>query len=96
MNQPAGNLNPSPRGNQILRWFGDSPDAGDPACVCSYCAERIEASPEGDEDWAHEINADEGEPIRMWSSSTNLELRLHAKCLNACLELGLLSLGGKS
>lgn len=88
MNQAAGNLTPSPRGNQVLRWFPDSPDAGEPACICSYCAERIEAAPEESED-----DADEGEPIRMWSSLTNFELRLHARCLNACLELGLLSLG---
>jgi len=26
-----------------LAWFEDSPDAGDPACICSYCGNIIGA-----------------------------------------------------
>lgn len=70
-----------------LRWFVDSPAAGEPGCLCSYCGERIEATPEGQQE-LEEVNADEGEPIRMWSGS--LEMRFHARCLNDCLSLGLL------
>lgn len=77
-----------------LRWFDDSPDAGSPACICSYCAERIEASPEGEEDFP-EVNADEGEPIRMWTNGGKApckEARFHPKCFEACLERGLIEM----
>lgn len=84
-----GPIIPSRAGHQKLRWFTDSPDAGDPRCSCSYCGERIEARPEGEDDFL-EVNADEGEPVRMWVTGKNLELRFHPKCLEACLELGLL------
>lgn len=70
-----------------LRWFSDSPEAGNPSCLCSYCGERIEARPEG-EDW--ETDCEEGEPIRMFSK--NLELRFHPRCLNDCISLGILDL----
>ncbi len=50
----------------LLTWFSDSPDTGDPACICSYCKEVIE---------------DEGElPLRLWGENSNLELRLHMHC----------------
>lgn len=83
----------SRQAHSAIRWFSDSPDAGDPHCVCSYCGERIEESPEGEED--RELNADEGEPVRMWTNGGKapcLEARFHAKCLEACLELGLLTM----
>jgi len=35
---------------QGIRFFTDSPDAGDPACVCSYCGERIEEQEDPCED----------------------------------------------
>lgn len=49
-----------------LKWFSDSPDAGDPACLCSLC-EKI-------------ISEDEV-PIRMWSQGkVRREIRLHWDC----------------
>ncbi len=49
----------------LLKWFKDSPDTGDPACVCSYCAEVIK---------------DDGEiPLRVFRED-NTELRLHMFC----------------
>lgn len=75
-----------------LRWFSDSPDAGDPRCLCSYCGERIEARPEDLEVWEEEVNADEGEPVRLWNTASNLEARFHARCFDDCLQLGLVEL----
>lgn len=47
-----------------LTWFNDSPDTGDPACVCSLCGKVIE----------------EGEiPLRIFRPSNNTELRLHMR-----------------
>jgi len=49
----------------LLTWFNDSPDTGDPTCICSYCGEIIE----------------EGEiPFRIFRESNNTEIRLHIKC----------------
>lgn len=75
---------------KILRWFDDSPDAGSPACICSYCGERIEAS----EFEFEEVNSDEGEPIRLWTNGGKdpcQEARFHPNCFAACLELGIVS-----
>lgn len=76
---------------QRIRWLDESPDAGDPNCLCSYCAERIEAQREIDEGET-QADEDEGEPIRMWTNGGKdpcKEARFHAKCFTACLELGL-------
>ena len=48
-----------------LAWFEDSPDAGDPDCICSYCSFVI---PEDDV------------PARFFSESGKCEIRLHTKC----------------
>jgi len=72
---------------QGIRFFTDSPDAGDPACVCSYCGERIEEQEDPCED--DPPNDYEGEPIRMWNQE-NLEARFHLRCFNEVLERGLL------
>jgi hypothetical protein len=57
-----------------LTWFKDSPDPGDPACLCSWCGTVI----------------GEGElPIRAWRSGDKSELRLHIECAKqTILELG--------
>lgn len=49
-----------------LKWFDDSPFAGDPDCICSYCGEVIS----------------EGEcPIRIWNGKKPIkEIRLHWGC----------------
>lgn len=80
---------------QVIRWFADSPNAGSPACICSYCGNRIEARAEGGEFEFEELNADEGEPIRLWTNGGNppcKEARFHPRCLEACLDLGLVEM----
>lgn len=76
-----------------IRWFTDSPYAGEPECICSYCGERIEASDAELEDLSLE-DEDAGEPIRMWNQSAKptLEARFHVSCFRAALERGLVSL----
>ncbi len=51
----------------LLKWFKDSPDTGDPACLCSYCAKVIE---------------EDDDPIRAWrgKDKDTEELRLHIAC----------------
>jgi hypothetical protein len=61
-------------GEPGLRWFVDSPNAGDPACLCSLCGEVI---PEEDEEGEVVI------PIRVWdrrAGRTALEARFHPNC----------------
>ena len=49
----------------LLKWFSDSPDAGTPECICSFCSKMI----------------DEGEmPLRIFHDSDNIEMRLHMDC----------------
>ncbi len=78
--------------NQV-QWFNDSPEAGDPACICSFCGHRIEEPDEENEDLLEDDY--EGEPIRMWDKGGAkgcLEARFHLRCFNACLELGLVKM----
>lgn len=56
-----------------LRWFSDSPNAGDPACKCSYCLKPIGAN---------------DLPIRAWSGSGATEIRLHMACARQVFEEG--------
>jgi len=55
----------------LLTWFKDSPDRGDPACICSLCGEII------DEDEM---------PLRMFRDSDNTELRLHMDCAKQVIQ----------
>lgn len=50
-----------------LKWFTDSPYAGDPDCLCSLCDKII---------------SEDEVPIRMWDPSEIpvREIRLHWKC----------------
>ena len=50
-----------------LAWFDDSPDAGDPACICSYCGNVIEE---------YEI------PLRLFRRRENTEARLCETCMD--------------
>lgn len=45
--------------------FSDSPDAGDPACVCSACEEKIRRNQV---------------PIRIFLEEKGKEYRFHPKC----------------
>lgn len=51
-----------------LKFFNDSPDAGDQACICSYCEEVIHEAP----------------VIRFFERENNTEARLHIDCLEVC------------
>ncbi len=54
-----------------LKWFKDSPDTGDPACICSFCGKVIE----------------EGEiPLRVWQETGNMEFRLHIDCARQVIQ----------
>ena len=55
----------------LLTWFKDSPDRGDPACICSLCGEII------DEDEM---------PLRAFRESDNAELRLHMDCAKQVIQ----------
>lgn len=48
-----------------LKWFNDSPDAGDPECLCSLCGKLIQ---------------EDDVPIRAWPESGKREIRLHWDC----------------
>ncbi len=49
-----------------LRCFENSPDAGDPDCLCSLCGKVI---------------SEDEVPVRMWpSGKTHKEYRLHWNC----------------
>jgi hypothetical protein len=63
--------------NAPLKWFRDSPDAGDPDCLCSYCERAI---PENQL------------PIRLFDSNSDLEARFHPACFAEAQQLGLVSL----
>lgn len=48
------------------RRFTDSPDAGDPRCICSRCGQLI--------------NEDDG-PVRAWPDDGSYEYRFHPACM---------------
>ena len=48
-----------------LTWFEDSPDAGDPHCLCSLCLDMIKAD---------EV------PTRLFATRGKAEIRLHKRC----------------
>ena len=51
-----------------ITWFHTSPDAGDPACLCSWCEQPIDA--------------DEAPIVRLFDSDANTEARFHRRCLS--------------
>lgn len=52
----------------FIRFFRDSPDAGDPSCLCSWCGLRI---------------SEDEAPIFRTFTDTNEEARFHRACLRA-------------
>lgn len=57
-----------------LKFWPDSPEAGDPMCICSYCEEIIEDAP----------------VIRFFDREKNTEARLHLECFKVCQEFDLI------
>ncbi len=55
---------------QRIVWFGDSPDTGDPACVCSLCGLLIK---------------EDETPLRIFRDG-NFEARLHQECAHAVID----------
>lgn len=66
-----------------LQWFKESPDAGHPLCLCSFCGKQIVEHDDADE-------CEATMPIRMWDG-TNREMRFHASpCFEMLVSLGAL------
>lgn len=57
-----------------LKFFPDSPYAGEATCICSFCEEVIEEAP----------------VIRFFDRQRNTEARLHTDCFEVCNEFGLI------
>lgn len=49
-----------------VTWFADSPDAGDPKCLCSFCYDLI--------------TEEQAPAIRVFDTEKNLEARFHQEC----------------
>lgn len=64
--------------NYELTYFDDSPDAGTPECICSYCGFMI--------------GADEV-PLRIFSNKENKEARLCMNCLEVFSKVSGLPIG---
>ena len=56
-----------------IRWFKDSPDAGHPDCLCSWCGKVIPAA--------------DAPVIRMFNDDTDEEARFHRRCAAPALGL---------
>ena len=68
-----------------LCWFKESPDAGHPLCLCSWCGHEIAAADEfPDED-------DQGIAVRMWNGR-NEEARFHHACFEQVIDLGVIEI----
>jgi hypothetical protein len=49
----------------VILWFHDSPDAGTPECICSWCRKPI---------------GEEEVPVRLFYKEEWLEARFHPAC----------------
>ena len=58
-----------------ITWFTDSPDAGDPRCICSWCDHLIEEK--------------DATAVRIFDSTNNTEARFHRGCYGAALGMAL-------
>lgn len=70
------NLNPTfkPGMREQLTEWTDSPETGDPRCLCSYCKEPFE---------------EDDMPLRMWPEGGRWEIRLHIpKCTDLVIDWG--------
>ena len=57
-----------------LKFWPDSPEAGDHTCICSYCEEVIEEAPD----------------FRYFNRENHTEARLHIECFRICSEFNLI------
>lgn len=57
-----------------LKFWPDSPDAGDDLCICSYCEEVIDAAP----------------VTRFFDRGNKTEARLHLECIEVCRQFNLI------
>lgn len=57
-----------------IRWFNDSPDAGDPRCLCSWCGLPIAAG--------------DAPIIRVFDSDADKEARFHFACARPAMGVG--------
>jgi hypothetical protein len=56
---------------KTIQWFTDSPDCGDPACICSWCGRLI---------------AEKDAPaIRLFDAGQNKEIRFHRACIGPAI-----------
>jgi hypothetical protein len=51
-----------------ITWFANSPDCGDPTCICSWCYQPI--------------GEHEAPIIRLFDSDAGTEARFHRRCLS--------------
>lgn len=58
-----------PGAEEKIKWFSDSPEAGDPDCICSWCSELIS-----------ELDF----PLRLFADD-NTEARMHPRCWNEAM-----------
>lgn len=47
----------------VIKWFFDSPDAGNPDCICSFCGRPI--------------SDEQGPAVRLFDTDTKMEARFH-------------------
>ena len=59
-----------------IAWFRESPDAGHPKCICSFCYKKID-----------EPGDDDPGPIRITRSEDNTEARFHQVCFEMVKDL---------
>lgn len=69
-----------------IAWFEDSPDAGDPRCICSWCGDVIgsrEWEEQNEEYDEYDFPCEPEFPIRFVDTQTGKEARFHVLCLQA-------------
>lgn len=54
-----------------ITWFRDSPDVGDPTCICSWCGQPI--------------GEREAPIVRLFDSDAGTEARFHRRCTGVVL-----------
>jgi len=70
-----------------LTVFPDSPDAGDPGCICSLCGKSFtepeHVGPYDDREFYEDEDADDAFPIRLFfNEGKDGEARFHTRCFN--------------
>lgn len=74
------------RSPRDLVWRNESPNAGEPECLCSACGELVKDDESFEDDPEHQYGGSEAErnnfPIRCWEGEgeTMMEAVLHTEC----------------